>query len=99
MDSVTPTTDEFRATDSGATHHESKRPPVLVGLTADDLELVPVALEADLAACIRKVYLSAWRQWEAWCRTHGVVALPGNRGGAPTSPSARGAALAAAPST
>lgn len=76
--SVTPTTTaaEFGATDSGAPGREPARPPVPAGLTAEDLERVAVALEAELAASTRKVYLSAWRQWEAWCRTRGVVALP-----------------------
>jgi hypothetical protein len=49
---------------------------LLHGLTARDLERVALALEAELAASTRSVYTSAWRQWEAWCRNRGLVALP-----------------------
>ncbi|MDP9443035.1 MAG: hypothetical protein M3P83_01255 [Actinomycetota bacterium] len=46
------------------------------GLTARDAERVAAAIEAELAASTRTVYASAWRQWEAWCGTRGVTALP-----------------------
>jgi hypothetical protein len=52
------------------------RATLLHGLTARDLERVALALEAELAASTRSVYASAWRQWEAWCRSRGLEALP-----------------------
>ena len=47
-----------------------------IGLTARDAERIAAAVEAELAASTRIVYASAWRQWEAWCRSRGVTALP-----------------------
>ena len=51
-------------------------PPDLPGLTARDAERVATALEANIAVSTRTVYASAWRQWEAWCRSRGIAALP-----------------------
>lgn len=48
----------------------------LPGLTVRDAERIATALEANIAASTRIVYASAWRQWEAWCRTRGIIALP-----------------------
>ena len=47
-----------------------------IGLTARDAERIAAAVEAELAASTRIVYASAWRQWEAWCRSRGVTARP-----------------------
>ena len=48
----------------------------LLGLTARDAERVATALEANIATSTRTVYASAWRQWEAWCRSRSIAALP-----------------------
>ena len=50
--------------------------PDLPGLTARDAERVANALEANIAVSTRTVYASAWRQWEAWCRSRAITALP-----------------------
>ena len=48
----------------------------LPGLTVRDAERIATALEANIAASTRNVYASAWRRWEAWCRSRGITALP-----------------------
>ena len=48
----------------------------LTGLTVRDAERVATALEANIATSTRTVYASAWRGWEAWCRSRGITALP-----------------------
>jgi integrase len=46
------------------------------GLTAEDLERIALALEAELATSTQKVYASAWRRWQVWCQHRGLVPLP-----------------------
>lgn len=48
------------------------------GLTADDADRITTAISAARAESTRTVYAHAWRQWERWCASRGVPALPGD---------------------
>ena len=46
------------------------------GLTANDVDRIAAAIDAELAESTRTAYASAWRQWDAWCRGRDLVPLP-----------------------
>ncbi len=47
------------------------------GLTDADAARIKAALAAARTESTRTVYAQAWRQWERWCATRGIPALPG----------------------
>ncbi len=45
-------------------------------ITADDAERIANAIDAELAESTRAADASAWRQWDAWCRSRDIGPLP-----------------------
>lgn len=67
-------------------HHRPprRRPPDVgdtslpAGLTNADAERIATAIAAARTDATRHVYALIWAQWERWCTTRGVAALPGD---------------------
>jgi integrase len=74
------------------------QPELTDGLTAEDAARVAAASGAASGAArttsTRRVYGHAWRQWERWCASRGLPALPGGLPALPGDPAAVCAYLA-----
>ena len=49
------------------------------GLTEADAARITAAISAARTEATRTVYANVWSQWERWCATRGIAALPGGK--------------------